>query len=68
MRDGLTAAGLVLTLAGALVLAARDLGFRRRFRPPTFRDLTEGLPRREAKVGFPLIAVGTLLQLLALLW
>jgi hypothetical protein len=69
MRDGLTAAGLVLTLAGAVVLASRDLGFFRRwFRPPDWQEVIDGLPRRETKLGFPLIAAGTLLQLVALWW
>jgi hypothetical protein len=67
MRDGLTALGLVLTLLGALILSVRDLGFARRlFRSLTWQDVTEGLPHREARVGFPLIALGTLLQLIAL--
>jgi hypothetical protein len=68
MRDGLTAAGLCLTLVGALILAVRDLGwFRSYFRSLTWQDVADGLPHREARLGFPLIALGTVLQLVALL-
>jgi uncharacterized membrane protein len=57
--------GLVLTLFGALVLAWRDL---RGGRGPkaTYDDVLHGMPRtRQAWIGFPLIALGTLLQVIA---
>ena len=60
----LTITGLALTVLGALVLAWRDLrGVRGRV--VTYGDVKAGLPRREAWVGFPLIALGSLLQIVA---
>lgn len=61
--DWLTVAGLALEVAGALVLAWRD------FRPGrvTYADNARGFPRtREAQIGFPLIALGALLQIVAI--
>lgn len=52
--------GLGLTLLGALVLSWSDLTGRRRV---TWNDLGKGLPRREAWLGFPLIALGTVAQI-----
>lgn len=52
--------GLALTLAGALVLAYRDLHPKER----TYAENLFGFPRREVWVGFPLIAVGSALQIL----
>jgi uncharacterized membrane protein len=63
-------AGLVLTLLGALVLAWRDLrggaGKKGTGKKVVWDDLPKGIPRtREAWIGFPLIALGTLLQIIA---
>ena len=68
MGDWVTGAGLVLTLLGALILSARDLNLGRYVRAPkpSYETLKEGFPRREAKWGFPLIALGTILQLVGL--
>lgn len=52
--------GLALTILGALVLALRDL---RRPREATYDDVLHGFPRREAWIGFPLIAAGSALQI-----
>jgi hypothetical protein len=60
-------AGLLTTLAGACVLSLRDLGGGRGFAKPTWGAVVEGLPRREATLGFPLIALGTVLQIMGLL-
>jgi hypothetical protein len=49
-----------LTILGALVLALRDL---RRPREATYDDVLRGFPRREAWIGFPLIALGSVLQI-----
>lgn len=65
--DTLTGLGLALTLAGALVLSLRDLTGGRVFRQVTYADLIKGLPRAEVRIGFPLIAIGTALQLAALI-
>jgi hypothetical protein len=59
----LTIAGLALTVAGALILSWRDLSSGRGMRPPTWADAKDGFPRREALVGFPLIVLGSLLQI-----
>ena len=58
----LSIAGLALTLAGAAILAWRDL---RGGRIGTFDDVLHGFPRLEARIGFPLIAVGSALQIVA---
>lgn len=63
MARALAIAGLALTFLGALVLAWRDLRRGRGIKPPTFGDLKLGLPRPEPSVGFPLILVGTALQI-----
>lgn len=64
----LTGIGLVPTLLGALVLNARDLnlGCAVRAPEPSYEADEAGFPRREAKLGFPLIALGTILQLVGL--
>jgi hypothetical protein len=54
--------GLGLTLLGALVLSWSDLRGGRRV---TWDDAAKGFPRREAWLGFPLIVIGTALQLVA---
>lgn len=51
--------GLALTVLGALVLAYRDLRPRRQ----TWDSAAVGFPRREAWIGFPLIALGSGLQI-----
>jgi hypothetical protein len=52
--------GLAFTLAGALVLAWFDL---RGGAKVTWDDAAHGMPRRrEAQIGFPLIAIGSALQ------
>jgi hypothetical protein len=56
----LTIAGLALTLVGAAVLSITDIRGRRRL---TWDDLAKGAPRIEARFGFPLIAVGSALQI-----
>ena len=48
-----------MTILGALVLAFRDLRPRER----TYNELALGFPRREAWLGFPLIALGSGLQI-----
>jgi hypothetical protein len=65
MSKTLTAAGLLLTLIGAGVLSWRDLGGPG-FAKPDYRALLGGFRRREAWLGFPLIALGTILQLVGL--
>jgi hypothetical protein len=57
--QALSITGLALTLAGALVLAYRDLHPRER----TYGEALYGFGRREAWIGFPLIAAGSLLQI-----
>jgi propanediol dehydratase large subunit len=51
--------GLAVTIVGALVLAWRDLRPRR----TPWDQAAVGNPRREAWVGFPLIALGSGLQI-----
>jgi hypothetical protein len=58
----LTVAGLALTLVGAAILSWGDLRGRS-ITNPTWDDLKRGLPRGEAKFGFPLIVVGSALQI-----
>jgi hypothetical protein len=55
--------GLALTLAGALILSWRDLRRGRGMKQPPWDDASRGFPRTEAKIGFPLIAVGSALQI-----
>jgi hypothetical protein len=62
MAKAVTALGLLLTFVGALVLSWRDLGGKTGIPRPSYQDVLDGMPRREAKLGFPLIALGTLLQ------
>jgi hypothetical protein len=53
--------GLAFTLIGALVLAWFDL---RGGRQITWGEAARGTPRRrEARIGFPLIAFGSILQI-----
>jgi hypothetical protein len=56
----LTVVGLTLTLVGSAILSIRDLHGGGRV---TVGDMSLGFPRREARVGFPLIAVGSALQI-----
>jgi hypothetical protein len=56
----LTIAGLTLTLAGAAILSITDLRGQRR---TTWDDVYRGIPRLEARIAFPLIAVGSALQI-----
>jgi hypothetical protein len=55
--------GLCLTIFGALVLSFRDLRGRRG-RPATYGDVYSGFRRKEAWIGFPLIVLGSGLQVL----
>jgi hypothetical protein len=55
--------GLALTLAGALILAWRDM--RRGSDDESYERLLHGFPRTEARLGFPLIAAGSALQIVA---
>ncbi|HET8893562.1 MAG TPA: hypothetical protein VFM96_05655 [Gaiellaceae bacterium] len=57
----LTVTGLALTLVGAAILSLRDL---RGGAPVTVGELNLGFPRREARIGFPLIVVGSALQII----
>jgi hypothetical protein len=59
----LTIVGLAFTVAGALVLAWADLTGK----PPTWATLVRDWRRRRryALIGFPAIAVGTTLQIVA---
>lgn len=66
MSRGLSIAGLALTALGATVLVLRDLTRGRGFKPPVWNDVAAGMPRPEAKIGFPLIVAGTLLQIVSL--
>lgn len=63
MSRALAIVGLALTLVGAAVLSLRDLRRGRGMKKPTWEDLEHGLPRREAIIGFPLIALGSALQI-----
>ena len=54
--------GLALTLLGALILSWSDLAGHRKV---VWDNLAKGLPRREALLGFPLIAIGTIVQMVA---
>lgn len=56
----LTIAGLALILVGATILSFTDLRGRRR---ATWDDVGKGLPRLEARIGFPLIALGSALEI-----
>jgi hypothetical protein len=56
----MTVAGLALTLVGATILSWYDV---RGGRNVTFADEKVGFPRPEARLGFPLIALGSLLQI-----
>jgi hypothetical protein len=56
----LTIAGLTLTLAGAAILSLTDLRGHRR---TTWDDVYHGIPRRETRIAFPLIAIGSALQI-----
>jgi hypothetical protein len=64
----LSIAGLALTLAGAAILAWRDLrrvsARRATGGKSTMFDLEYGFRRPEAWIGFPLIAVGSVLQII----
>lgn len=66
MSRGLNIAGLALTAIGATVLVLRDLTRGRGFKRPVWDDVALGMPRPEAKIGFPLIVAGTVLQIIAL--
>ena len=59
MSKTLSILGLALTILGALVLALRDL----RPREVNYDGVLQGFPRREAWIGFPLIAIGSALQI-----
>lgn len=63
MEKTLAIVGLALTLVGALVLAWRDLTAKKL----TWDTLNSepGERRRLAWVGFPLIAVGSIIQIIA---
>jgi hypothetical protein len=50
--------GLILL---PIVLSWRDLGGNKGIPRPTYLDVKDGMSRREAKLGFPMIALGTLL-------
>lgn len=52
--------GLALTLAGAAILSWTDIRGGRKL---TYNDLNKGIPRLEARIGFPLIAAGSALQI-----
>jgi hypothetical protein len=54
--------GIVLTLAGGVVFLYRDLHPRER----TYADVLYGFRRREAWIGFPLIAAGAVLEILGI--
>jgi hypothetical protein len=55
--------GLSLTVCGALALSWRDL---RGGGQATYDEVRRGLPRTGAAwIGFPLIAIGTTLQIIA---
>jgi hypothetical protein len=56
--------GLVLTLVGAAVLSYRDFRPRQNL---TYEDNRLGFPRREAWLGFPLIVLGSVLQIVGVL-
>jgi hypothetical protein len=58
----LSIAGIVLTLAGGGVLLYRDLHPRVR----TYAEVLYGSPRREAWIGYPLIAAGAALEILGI--
>lgn len=60
----LSVAGLTLTLVGAAILSLRDL---RGGRPTTWNEAARGFPRVEARLGFPLIAIGSALQIIGVI-
>jgi hypothetical protein len=62
----LTIVGLAMTLFGAAILSLTDLRGRSA-RKPTWDDLGKGLSRSEARFAFPLIAVGSALQIVGVL-
>lgn len=64
MSEALTIGGLSVTAAGALILVMRDLTRGRGFKTPVWDDVAAGMPRPEAKFGFSLILVGTVLQII----
>lgn len=60
MEKTLLIVGLALTTAGAFTLAYRDF----RPKPGTYQTLYYGFPRtKEAWISFPLIVLGTILQI-----